>query len=141
MDSPVASPLRLESWSTVSQSAGVPAEVTVNVAGTTAGEPCAPAAVTVTLPEYDPTGRPATVELTVRVCGAVPLVGETESQLESDAAVKESVPEPEFVTDSEPGVGSGPPCVVVNDRLGGETARIGCVAVVPDAYTDAGLSA
>jgi hypothetical protein len=95
----------------------------------------------VTFPEYDPTPRPATEAFTLSVCGAVPLVGETLSQLESLLAVKESEPDPVFVTESDAGVGSGPPCVAANDRLGGETERIGWTAVVPDAYADAGPSA
>src|ERR1700751_3036446 len=55
-DSPAALPLRDGSCSIVGQSllAGGDWAETLNVTGTTAGEPEAPVAVTVTFPVYDP---------------------------------------------------------------------------------------
>src|SRR6266404_2093688 len=97
----------------------------VSVTNTTAGDPCAPDAVTVTCPVYDPGARPAAEAETCTLCGAVPLTGDTRSQLASPEAVKFSVPEPMLLTFNEAGRGSGPPWAALNDRLDGVTERIG----------------
>jgi hypothetical protein len=66
-----------------------------------------------------------------RVCGAVPLVGVTVSQGESLAAVKESVPDPEFDTSTESALGFEPPNVALNVTVDSETARVANGASLP----------
>ncbi len=75
---------------------------------------------------------PDTEAVTCKAWGAVPLVGSTESQAESLAAVKLSVPPPPLVTFSEAGVGSDPPWLALNDKLDGETERTGWVEALPE---------
>jgi hypothetical protein len=77
----------------------------------------------------------------VIVCGAVPLVGDKETHPASAVSVNERDPEPALVTDSEAAGGLGPPCVALNDKLEGETDKIGCVLVVPEPYAETGPSA
>ena len=76
---------------------------------TTAGEPCAPAAVTVMCPRYVFALSPAMVAETCKLCGAVPLTGETESQAASVEAVKFRAPVPVLVTFTVEGDGFVPP--------------------------------
>jgi hypothetical protein len=61
-----------------------------------------------------------------RLCGAVPLVGETESQEESEVAVNVRVPVPVLDTDTAPGLGFSPPWEALKVRLKGLTPRTGC---------------
>ncbi len=77
-----------------------------------------------------PTVKPDMDSLTVNVCGAVPDVGETVSHCESLAAVKLSVPPPEFDTDTDEPGGLAEPTVPSAEIVDGLTARIGEVDVV-----------
>jgi hypothetical protein len=56
-----------------------------------------------------PAVREATETETVRFCGAVPVVGATDSQGESEEAVKVSVPVPELETATVLALGFSPP--------------------------------
>src|SRR5256885_1566042 len=85
--------------------------LTVRVTGISAGDPCAPLAVMVIWPLYVPVMSPPTATAACSVCGAVPDVGETESQAALSLAVKDIIPVPVLVTLSEPGNGAVPPCV------------------------------
>ena len=105
--------------------AGVDIGATVKVTVILAGEPWAPADVTVMWPVYVPAVSVPTVAETCKVCGAVPLVGVTASHDESLAAVKLSVPVPVFVTFAVWDVGFVPPCVALNVRVRGETDKTG----------------
>jgi hypothetical protein len=106
--------------------AGVDNGATVKVTVILAGEPWAPADVTVTWPVYVPAVSVPTVAETCKVWGAVPLAGVTVSQDESLATVKLSVPVPVFVTFAVCDVGFAPPCVALNVRVTGETDKTGC---------------
>ena len=66
-----------------------------------------------------------TVAEICKVCGAEPLVGVTESQPESLAAVKFSVPVPVFVTLTDCEAGLAPPCVALNVSVAGKTDSTG----------------
>ena len=70
-----------------------------------AGEPCAPAAVMVTLPMYVPAVRLPTTTDICRLCGAVPEAGLTVSQVESLPVVKLKLPEPLLVRFTLAGAG------------------------------------
>jgi hypothetical protein len=94
---------------------------TIKVTAIVNGEPCAPAAVTVTLPVYVPAARLATVAEICNVCGAVPLAGETLNHVESVAAVKLSVPPPVFETLTLCAAGFAPPCTAFMLSVVGET--------------------
>ena len=101
----IAAPLEVIDDAPALEIAGGVSDATVNVTGTDAGEFCAPAAVTVMCPVYVPTvSVPTTTEI-CKDCGAVPLAGVAESQVESLLAVKVRLPFPEFVTLSELGLG------------------------------------
>jgi hypothetical protein len=67
-------------------SSSPPAGATVNVTGTTCGDPDAPAAETVTLPVCVPGASPAALTETETLAGAVPLAGATDSQAASSLA-------------------------------------------------------
>ena len=105
--------------------AGGGAVAIVSVTGTVRGEPCAPVAATVTLPVYVPAARPAMLADTFTVPAPVPLAGAAWSHGWSVAAVHVSVPPPLLETASGCAAGLAPPAVAENDRLAGDTCRVG----------------
>jgi hypothetical protein len=101
---------------------------TTNVTVITAGEPCAPVAVTVMCPVYVPAAKLPSVAETCSVCdgGADPLAGETASQEESLLAVNESVPAPVFDNVTFAGGGFAPlACVALNESVFVESVSTG----------------
>jgi hypothetical protein len=79
-----------------------------------------------------------TVADTCGVRGAVPLLGEIESQLESLVAVKFRVPMPVLVIVNGAGGGSEPPATAVNMRLEGDTDNTGWLAAALEPYAETG---
>ena len=138
--SAVASPVRPGFPSIVSQSELEPGGPIVRVTGTIFGEPCAPGAVIVRLPLYEPTPSPFVATLTSMLCGAVPLCGVAASHGASTEVVKSSTPAPELVTLTCAWAGIGPPWSAANDSVVGETASTGCVEASPLPYADSGPS-
>src|SRR3954470_2537751 len=68
-------------------SAGGDEASTVSVTGIVLGEPVAPGAVTVTVAVYVPGLRPPASTDSATLCGAVPLAGDSDSQLASSDAL------------------------------------------------------
>jgi hypothetical protein len=110
---------------------------TVNVTGTTLGDPVATLEVVVTWPVYVPALMPVVETLTCRLAGELPLVGLTVSHAASEAAVKLNVPAPLLLTLSDAGAGAAPPAVAVKVMADGVTARIG--PLIEEPYADSGL--
>src|SRR3954471_20381067 len=108
----------------VASAGPVGAGPTVNVTGTTFGEPVAPAAVIVTLAVYVPAVSNPTFGATETDPGAVPPPGVTVTHDWSAAAVYESDPPPLLVIDRLCGAGSAPPWLAENERLDGPTASV-----------------
>jgi|SRR5579862_3329191 len=99
---------------------------TLNVTVMVDGEPWTPVAVTVMCPVYVPAARLPNVAEACSDCGAVPLLGVTESHDESLLALKLRLPPPVFVTFTEDGAGFVPlPCVALNVSVDCETERMG----------------
>lgn len=98
---------------------------TVNVTVATAGEPWAPAAVTVRWPVYIPAVRLPTDANTCSVCGAVPPVGVADNQVASAESVNVNVPVPVFATLKLAGDGFAPPWMAAKLKVDGVTERIG----------------
>ena len=83
-----------------------------------------------------PAARPATLTDADSAAGALPLAGETASQVWSSDAVKLSEPPPLFVTFTVCAAGFAPPAVAVNDRLAGETASTGVGGIDVERHGD-----
>jgi len=102
---------------------------TVKLTITVAGEPCEPADVTVMCPVARPWGRVLESAVTCKACGALPLLGETVSQAESDDVVKLRVPPPELATFIEPMVAC--PCGALSESVVGVTPSTGVEGTIP----------
>ena len=87
-----------------------------------------------------PAIKPFVAALTVRVCGAAPLVGEPVSQVWSLATVKLNVPLPVLVRFTIAEEGFAPPCVAPKDREFVERVKIGCVGAEVLPYAETGQS-
>ena len=100
-------------------------EATFNVTVMVAGEPCTLPALTVICPVYVPAAKLAIAAEIWMVCGAVPVLGVTDSQPASLLALKVSVPLPLLFTFAVCDTGSAPPTVALKVLLLGETDRVG----------------
>ncbi len=112
--------------------------VTVSDTATVCGDPCAPAAVTVTFVEYAPAARPVMSAETVAVAGPVPLPGATASHAAPGEALHWSAPVPPFEIPSDCDGGFAPPTDPLKVRLAGLTTSTGATAALP--YTEKGPS-